>query len=391
MMHFVLKLSKLCNLRCTYCYEFDELAIKDRMPLDGLEFFVEGVAEFALTQRALGRGPGQFCFVMHGGEPLLLPDDYLTALRRYQRAFLDPHGIPYVNTLQTNLYRVTRSKIEHLKALGIHLGVSLDVFGEQRRTLMGTDSQDRVLDNLQMLQDIGYLDDPGVGMIAVLHRGNIEHADRIYDFFNELRFSFRFLPLETGSVDLAPERFRHLMITTEEKVAVFKRIAERHARLNKGIIVRPLEEYSETARRYLAGTSAPPYELPDNEWALIINTNGDAFNSGDEYRANGYMGNIFRQRLTALFASDPYRGTVAMRRARMATCEVCRYRAACTRIPIAEMYACEREYDVTGALRCTIAFPLITDYVDRLRSDPRIALPLRDARAAMASVLSDTF
>jgi len=48
-MHFVLKLSKLCNLRCTYCYEYDELAVKDRMPREGLEFFIAGaVADFAL-------------------------------------------------------------------------------------------------------------------------------------------------------------------------------------------------------------------------------------------------------------------------------------------------------------------------------------------------------
>lgn len=389
MMHFVLKLSKLCNLRCTYCYEYEELAQKDRMPLDGLKFFVEGVAEFALQQRALGRRPTDFCFVMHGGEPLLLPDDYLAALRGYQRTFLDPHDIPYVNALQTNLYRVTRRKIEFLKTLGIHLGISLDVFGDERLTLMGTDSQDRVLDNLQMLNDVGYLNDPGVGMIAVLHRGNIEHADRIYDFFNELRFSFRFLPLETGAVDVAPERFRHLLITSEEKVAVFKRIAERHARLSKGITVRPLDEHFETARRYLAGTSAPPYDFPDNEWALIINTNGDAFNSGDEYRPNGYMGNIFRQQLPALFASESYAATVAMRRERMVSCEACCYRDACTHIPIAEMYACEREYDIAGTLRCAVAFPLITDYVERIRSDPRIMPTLREASAAIAARSAD--
>jgi uncharacterized protein len=387
-MHFVLKISKLCNLRCTYCSEYDELGRKERMPLDALEFFVQSVSEFALKQRSLGRGPKEFCFVLHGGEPLLLPDAYLSAFREYQHRFLDPHDIPYTNGLQTNLYRVTRAKIEHLQSLGIRLGVSVDVFGEERLTLFGADSQDQVLENLQMLNDIGYLDNPGVGAISVLHKNNIVLAEHIYDFFNELRLSFRFLPLESGAVDLAPMRFRHLMITNEEKVAVFKRIAERHKRLNKGITVRPLDEYSQSARRYLANTRVAAYDFPDGEWALIINTNGDAYNSGDEYRQSGYMGNIFRERLVDIFESEAYRATVATRRKRMATCEACCYRTACTRIPIAEMHACERDYEVNGMLRCSVAFPLITDYVERFRSNPRTGLLLEDTLAAIESALS---
>jgi len=35
-MFFVMKVSKLCNLRCTYCYEYDELANRERMSLDQL-------------------------------------------------------------------------------------------------------------------------------------------------------------------------------------------------------------------------------------------------------------------------------------------------------------------------------------------------------------------
>ena len=31
---FVMKISKYCNLRCTYCYEYNELGNKERMSLD---------------------------------------------------------------------------------------------------------------------------------------------------------------------------------------------------------------------------------------------------------------------------------------------------------------------------------------------------------------------
>jgi len=386
-MHFVLKLSKLCNLRCTYCYEYDELARKDRMPSDGLEFFVEGVADFAEQQRARGLRLSEFRFVLHGGEPLLLPDDYLVALRNYQRKFLDPHKIPYLNILQTNLFRVTKSKIELLKAQGIRLGISVDVFGDERVTLAGSDSQDRVLENLQMLNDVGYLNDPGVGAISVLHRGNMKYAALIYDFFNELRISYRILPLEAGPLEEAPVRFRHLMISNEEKLAVLKKIADRHSRLNKGITVLPLDDYEQSARRFLAHTRVAPYKLPDNEWALIINTNGDAYNAGDGYRSPGYMGNIFRQRLTEIFESEAYARTIAMRRERMMTCERCCFQNACTRIPIAEMGASEREYNPNGTLRCDVAFPLITDYVERLSSNsPAEARQVRPPTTALCPI-----
>lgn len=367
-MHFVLKLSKLCNLRCTYCNEYDELANKDRMPLEGLEFFIEGVADFALQQRAQGKQPSEFRFVFHGGEPLLLPDEYLASLKACQRRFLDRQKISYQNFLQTNLFRVTQSKIELLKSLEICLGVSVDVFGEQRMDSAGKDSQDRVIDNLQMLNDRGYLNSPGIGAISVLHRGNIAQAERIYDFFNELRISYRILPIESGTVDVAPLRFQNLMLTNQEKVEVLQRVADRHARLNKGIRVLPLDDYDQSARHYLDNVTVAPYGFADDEWALIINTNGDAFNSGDEYRSNGYMGNIFRQRLADIFASEAYAATVAMRRDRMKTCDGCSYRNACTRIPVAEMHACEREYDVDGRLQCSVAFPLIKHYVGRSSS-----------------------
>jgi uncharacterized protein len=279
---------------------------------------------------------------------------------------------------------VTKSKILHLKSLGISLGISVDVFGGQRVGLTGTDSQDRVLDNLQMLNDIGYLDDSGVGAIAVLHKGNIAHAELIYDFFNELRISYRILPLDAAGLAVAPPRFRHLMISNKEKVAVLKRIAERHARLNKGIKVQPLDGYYQSARRYLAGVSVSNYNFPEDEWALIVNTNGDAFNSGDPYHPDGLMGNIFRQRLSNIFAGEAYAATVLMRRERMATCEACRYRNACTRIPVAEMYASEREYGDDGSLRCNVAYPLISDYVQRLNSHHYTCTTVRDSLAAMA-------
>jgi sulfatase maturation enzyme AslB (radical SAM superfamily) len=72
-----------------------------------------------------------------------------------QRRHLDPAGIAYRNSLQTNLTRLDARTIEMLERLKIGLGVSLDVFGGERVMVSGRDSQDRVLRNLQVLLDSG--------------------------------------------------------------------------------------------------------------------------------------------------------------------------------------------------------------------------------------------
>lgn len=167
-MNFVIKLSKLCNLRCTYCYEYEELANKDRMSLENLDFFFKNLAPY-LQQKSV-KTPVKF--ILHGGEPLLLPDSYLQSLRDIQKKYLEPAGIIYQNLLQTNLTKLTDEKLKILQSLNIKLGVSLDVFGDQRVDISGKLSQDKVLDNLQRLLDAKV----PFGAIAVLHALNIDRV-----------------------------------------------------------------------------------------------------------------------------------------------------------------------------------------------------------------------
>jgi hypothetical protein len=59
----------------------------------------------------------------------------------------------------------------------------------------------------------------------------------------------------------------------------------------------PLQEYMTAAVRYLAGERSAPYNPEKMEWALIVNTNGDAYNHSEAYTTDGLLGNIFRQPL----------------------------------------------------------------------------------------------
>ena len=121
-MNVVLKLSKLCNLRCTYCYEYEHLANPARMPITGLAHFFRSLAEWLDTQDQRVR----IEVALHGGEPLLLPVDYLTQVMTSQ-APLRNAGHPVRNTVQSNLYRMRQETLRWLETFDVGLGVSIDV------------------------------------------------------------------------------------------------------------------------------------------------------------------------------------------------------------------------------------------------------------------------
>lgn len=57
---FVMKISKYCNLRCNYCYEYNELGNKQRMSLDLISRIFENIARNADEFESVS-------FIWHGG------------------------------------------------------------------------------------------------------------------------------------------------------------------------------------------------------------------------------------------------------------------------------------------------------------------------------------
>ncbi len=359
-MHLVLKLSKLCNLRCRYCYEHEDLANKERMPLDGLKFFMQHLGEHYREQE----WRHELRFVLHGGEPSLLPGDYLRGFVDLQKHYLD--GIPYSNSLQTNLYRLNERQMALMEELCIGMGVSLDVFGGERRTLADTDSQASVLANLQKLIDRGRIERLGVGAISVLHRGNVERAEGMLRFYNELGLNFRFLPI--FSVADPPERMRDLMLSHEALVDALRRVTVTYFEIGSSISVYPIYNYFTAAVRYLAGVASPVYAPGAGEWALIVDTNGDAYNNGEAYLPEGRMGNVFADTMCTILASPARRALTALRDERARTCDACPYGATCSRLPLVEALPSERAYDDAGRLCCPVARPMIDFMVELIRN-----------------------
>ncbi len=204
MTDWVVKVSKLCNLRCRYCYEFPNLAKRERMSLETWRALLVTAAQQREAE-ALRHGEDSTVtrFIWHGGEPLLLPQAYFDAVLSEQRAAFGAAALAsgkVRNALQTNLYRPDFGLIEHLHAAGFAFGVSHDMVPGLRIAANGRDSADDVERNLYRLEALGI----PAGVIIVLARHTLPHLLSIYRRLRGNGRNARFLPFaaEHGAADM---------------------------------------------------------------------------------------------------------------------------------------------------------------------------------------------
>jgi uncharacterized protein len=233
-----------------------------------------------------------------------------------------------------------------LEELDIGLGVSFDVLGEERRFLPGKSATDTVLDNLQFLVDRGAIASRRMGGISVLHAGNADRVVDLYRFWSGVGMDFRLLPYFSFVGEDA--RTAHLPMTHDATVRALLEVYQ--AWIEDGLPVRvyPVENYFDAAVRHLSGRWAPPLDPEVSEWAVIVNTNGDAYNYGDAYLPDGYWGNVFHSGVAEILAGPERRRTIEIRDARAVTCRQCPYDGACSRVPIVEAVPSERAYDAAA-------------------------------------------
>lgn len=351
-MNVVLKLSKLCNLRCTYCYEFDQLDDPARMPLEGLDFLLRQLA---------ARG-GPLAFALHGGEPLLLPPAYFRAV--VERIEERLRGLPYRIGVQTNLHRIREENLALCLERGIGLGVSLDEIGSQRVDAQSKDSHALTLRRLDALIASGARQRVEMGGITVLHAGNVARAAETFRQFARLGLDYRILPV--FSMADPPPRLRPLMLDAEQTVEALLDVWT--ARLDWNgprIRVLPLDDYQDAAMR--AVWDLPALPAPGADWALIVEPDGSAWPHAEAYQAGFRYGNAFTESLDALFASAAARRLAMQREERGQVCAGCEFQRTCSGLPMREALASERHSDDERRLRCGVAQPLTAFLAERIR------------------------
>jgi uncharacterized protein len=359
---FVIKVSKLCNLRCQYCYEFPELAKRDAMSLDQLHGMYTSIRDYYCARDLEDGEATEIGFIWHGGEPLLQPPSFYRATFADQRAvFGDARAV--VNIVQTNLTVLDEGRIELLRSGFDKVGVSVDLFGDLRVDAGGKTSQERVMSNLDRLKESGI----EFGTITVLTKANLPYLRKIWDFYERSSIQFRTLPLFDGALAGQNESYD---VTTREMLDAYNQMIDWWFESDELVGANPIVEHIQSVlKRFSPEEPARVYSRRFWIPTLLVNTNGDCFAYGDPYGDPEWCyGNIFREPLGQILSSPAHERSVLESEKRMArNCADCRYFGGCDGYPIAEDVTNCREEDEAGIRVCVLERGAMEHIERRLR------------------------
>lgn len=329
MVSWVVKASKLCNMRCRYCYEWNELHRTERMSLSEWQRLLESIRRYHELRIAEVGEPFTTTIIWHGGEPLLLPLPYLRSVFELQHqmlgGLLDTGAV--VNALQTNLYRISDEQIALLKAEKIQLGVSCDVVGGVRLSLGNHQTEEQVARNMDRLR----VADVDFGAITVLGAHTASRITDIYDFYRSLGVSVRFLPLFAAPFNTPDAPFA---ITIAQAEDALQRLFVHWVEQQRRVSVLPIDDCIATVLRCRHGSQTWKYDRQLGEWAFIVNTDGTLFQTHEAYDERWALGNIFEQPIDEVLASSAYVRSFARDGALIErVCTGCRWKKGCSMLP----------------------------------------------------------
>jgi uncharacterized protein len=318
-LQYVVKISKYCNLRCGYCYEYNELGDKRRISLANLRRLFESAARHAATH-----SHGCISFIWHGGEPFLIPLDFYEEIHQLQQQIFGT-TIPFWNAIQTNLTVLTDRHLTCLKdkRLFSGIGVSFDVLGDQRVDMRGQLRNETVLSNMQKLID----NDISFGAIAVVARATLPHVRDIYRFYDSLGIESRLLPYYmTADGDQASGHALAFHEITDAIKSVFDcwLVSERATPVD------PVSEYLDYAVAHMADTPKARYRKSTDEFVLFVNTDGGIWGLSEAYDEDYRYGNVFQEEISDILESPNRKRAAQQAEQRMLThCTPCRYFGHC--------------------------------------------------------------
>jgi len=345
--NWVVKVSKLCNLRCRYCYEWEELGSRSRMSFELWAQLLQSVREYHERQMMrLGRKL-ETRIIWHGGEPTLLPLNYFERVLALQREILGSalvEGGQIKNTMQTNLYSIPAEKIDFFAQHGIQFGVSLDVIGGVRLDARSAETEDRVVANMDRLRERGIR----FGAITVLAGHTHRNIVAIYNFYETLGMSFRVLPLFDAPLNTPDASFA---LTAKQTIKALCRLFRHWIRRTNRVVVRPLDEYTYAVYLKMIGRAQPRYNRRVSEWALLVNTDGAVYQVMDAYDTTLAHGNLHAELFQTMIESPLYETSLQRDEALFQRhCAPCQFRGACTSLPLYE----SKRNDIPAG-RCSIA------------------------------------
>lgn len=356
LMQVVLKVSKLCNLRCRYCYEFEQLGNSARMSQDDLR-------QLFIRLRAVGErqaGVNQLEIIWHGGEPTLLAASHFVDAIACQRQVFEGSPIQVTHAIQTNLFRLPPKMLELLSGpLFAKVGISVDVSGGLRVDMGGRDSNERVVRNIDVLQQAR----PGVGAVVVLSRDNMNALPEIVRFFEDRRMPYRISPIYRSAYGGQNDS---RALSRDELVRTHCWLVERWLAGAQAPRNEPAAHYVATALHVIAGRTRSRNALQRRDRLLIIDTDGSIY-----YQADAYDPAFNQGRLHAEPDANPrskHASNVEAAKRMQWHCATCEFFGPCDGFPVVEATPDERALSTLAeGGRCPVVHPVLRFTVNLLR------------------------
>jgi uncharacterized protein len=322
-LELVVKISKYCNLRCTYCYEFAELGHKRAMTLDQLRTMMMTVKDLAIARKLK-----RVNFHWHGGEPFMIPLSRWNEIADLADEVFAPETIAFqvTHSVQTNLTILTDGHLEFLKSRRLFqsVGVSFDVVGGRRVDLKGRDSNATVASNVATLMET----DVDFGFLAVLSKQTLPHVESIYSAFDKLGVVVRFLPFYVSAFE---EQIPVHEVTGPEIATAFKRVFDAWLQSPTATDAVPVDDMMSFALRYLTNTPPRTFDAAKDECVFIINTDGEVYPTSFSNANEGSFGNVFRQSFDEIIESKQRKAATAKSAALVQRyCASCKYKGSCS-------------------------------------------------------------
>jgi uncharacterized protein len=377
---WVIKATKLCNLRCSYCYEWDHLSDPTRMSLEVWAATLRAIREYSqLAEEQLGYAV-RTNIIWHGGEPLLLPVDYFESVLALQSEVFPEQWRSkrrIGNSIQTNLYSLTEEKLALLARNRFRVGVSLDFVSGVRVTKGGQETEERVLANLQRLRDHGI----AFQLITVLAGHTASDLAGVYRAIHDIGVPTRLLPLFDGpsSRDLT-----RVHMGRRDLVDALMVVFDLWFQAGMVPQVRPFDAAVEAVVMKRLGLARAPQDRRRlaNE-VLVVDRDGSL--SSAAQRESWTIGDLTRQSIGEILRSQEYLDNVADDvELKKSVCGPCPFLGPCDTSPLSSCFDSFIERD------CVVEKPLYSRVEQYLEDRGLLGESfLRDSHATMERYIRD--
>lgn len=271
--NITIKVTPGCNLKCTYC---NVEAATPKTPKMTVERHRQ-IADLCITNTKSPFVGLEF----HGGEPLLLPDEWFEETVGYARALAKKHGKILDMPIVTNATMINDKRLQKLVDLGIRLCLSCDGPPAINDELRG--GGERVARALGIVQR----QDVPKGIITVLSGANWNRMPSIMDWFSEVgvdNFMINFLQPQGRGLDANLLSGEQMFTAMKE---IFEHMYETEVSVSEANVGSRIE-------RFARGRKSPPplacneYECQAGKSYIAIDTFGSVHPCGSDVFNHGF-------------------------------------------------------------------------------------------------------